>query len=310
MVKKWDVKINIVFNNLNSCIILGPTHYILIKENVCLFEKNDIIYQVVNNITYYYKFIIFDYITKRLYYIKITPEILKPNSIIYSYNNINYFVTPEINAIERLYYDKKKYFPYFLNLTLGDSYLLIDYVFLDSSERLKFSNTKIEYIIDTLTFDNDKILYNTNNKIKINYKCPCKEFILRCSYNYLSSPYINDIFNYTDCIINGTPIINSISILLNSQERIKQQCIEYFQYVQPFMSHTFNSPKGVNIYSFSINPEESQASGYCNLSEMDDIQINVSVGNKVSLSRYINFRLYARTINIIQIQDGKLKLLF
>lgn len=305
-----EVKVNVVFNKLENCIILGPTHYILIQECVCLFEKNEIIYQVINNIIYYYKFIIFDYITKKLYYIKITPEALIPNNIIYSYKNINYYVTPILNTTERLYYDKIKYFPFFLNLTLGHTFLLVDYIFLDTPERLKFSKAKLEYIINTLTFDNDKKLYNGNNKIKYNYNLPCKEFIFRCSYNYISNGYINDIFNYTNCIINGISIIKNIYIYFNSQERLKNQSIEYFQYIQPYMFHTYNSPKGVNTYSFSINPEEIQTSGYCNLSEIDDIQINVFIDNKVSQNRHVNFRLYARTINIIKIEDGKLKLLF
>jgi hypothetical protein len=305
-----EIKINVTFSSLDNCIILGPTHYILIIEDIILFEKGDILYQTINNVIYYYKFIIYDYILKRLYYIKITPEPLNMNYKIYSQKNINYYATPDIkNGIEKLYYNKIKYFPYFLNLTLGDSYLLIDYIYLDMEERLKFAKNKHTYIIETLTFDNDKILYYANNKIKINYSLPCKEFILRCGYNYINNGYINDVFNYTTCIEKGNSIINNISILFNSQERFKQQNIEYFQYIQPYMYHTNNLPLGVNTYSFSINPQDFQISGYSNLTEFD-IQINLIIDKNVSFTRYVNFRLYALTINIIKIENGIFYLLF
>jgi hypothetical protein len=307
-----DIKINVLFASLESCIILGPSHYIIIKEDICLYEKGEILYQIINNVSYYYKFIIYDYITKKLYYIKITPEALNPNYKIYSQKNNNYTVTPDItnSAIEKLYYNKIKYFPYFLNLTLGDSYLLIDYIFLDLEERLKFAKNKHQYTIDTLTFDNDKKLYYANNKVKINYSLGCKEFILRCGYSYINNGYINDVFNYSTCIEKGNPIINNISILLNSQERFKQQSIEYFQYIQPYMYHTCDLPLGVDIYSFSINPQDIQLSGYCNLTEIDDIQINLSIDKNVSYTRFINFRLYAITINIIKIENGNFILIF
>jgi hypothetical protein len=176
-------------------------------------------------------------------------------------------------------------------------------------ERLKFAKNKHTYIIETLTFDNDKILYYANNKIKINYSLPCKEFILRCGYNYINNGYINDVFNYTTCIEKGNSIINNISILFNSQERFKQQNIEYFQYIQPYMYHTNNLPLGVNTYSFSINPQDFQISGYSNLTEFD-IQINLTIDKNVSFTRYVNFRLYALTINIIKIENGIFYLLF
>jgi hypothetical protein len=51
-----SIKINIEFNTLDNCLIVGPTHYVNVVEDVCLFEKGEILYQMVNNIKYYFKF--------------------------------------------------------------------------------------------------------------------------------------------------------------------------------------------------------------------------------------------------------------
>jgi hypothetical protein len=304
-----DIKINVEFNSLNNCLILGPTHYITIKENICLFNKGDIIYQVVNNLVYYMKFIFFDINNSRLYYIKITPEILNQTNLIYSSLNMSYFVTP--TSSDFLYLNQYKYFPQTINLPLGQSYLLVDYIFLDSPERLKFAKNKHDYLIELLTFDNDKVLYQTNNKIKINYTLLCKELFFRCNYDYIQNGYILDTFNYTNSILkSGTNIINSILILMNGQQRLSQQNSDYFNLIQPYMYHT-NQPKtGLNIYSFSIKPEEFQPSGYCNLSKIEDIEIDIVIDKNVSYVRPINFRVYGTILNILKFSNGLCKLEF
>ena len=305
-----DIKLNIEFNSIINCLIIGPTHYIIIDEYICLFKRGDIICQNVNSMIYYMKFVYYDYTTQKLYYIKITPEIIDSQNIIYSVINPSYYVTPSSETIiEKLYYNLIKYAPQILNLGLGNSYLYIDYIFLDSAERLRFGKNKHEYLIDTLTFDNDKILYYANNKIKINYALPCKEIIFRCNYNYFNN-YILDIFNYTTNIYDGEDIINTVLILMNGQQRFTIQENNYFNQIQPFLYHTKKSSKGINIYSFSINPEKFQPSGYCNFSKIDDIEININIDNNVSYIRPVYFRVYGLIYNILKISDGICSTLF
>jgi len=305
-----DIKINIEFNSLDDCLIIGPSHYIILSDVICLFNKNDILYQTINNIIYYMKFISFDQINQKMYYIKITPEQITSLNPIYSQSNISYFVTPSLINSEILYFNKPKYFPQIINLALGNSYLLVDYIFLDSPERLRFAKNTHNYLVDILLFDNDKILYHANNKIKINYNLPCKEIIFRCNYNYIQNNYIKDKFNYSTDILKTSNIINSVLLLMNGQERFNKQTIEYFDQIQPFLYHTNHLPIGLNLYSFSINPEEFQPSGYCNFSKINDIEINIIINKNVSYTRPIDFRVYAVVMNILQFENGLCNFVF
>jgi len=39
-----DIKINVEFNSLNNILIYGPTHFIIIDEDVIGFDKYEILY--------------------------------------------------------------------------------------------------------------------------------------------------------------------------------------------------------------------------------------------------------------------------
>ena len=59
-------------------------------------------------------------------------------------------------------------------------------------ERLKFAKADHEYLIDVCQFDNDKIIYNINNKIKIGYSQPTKELMIRAQFNFMKNSFYND----------------------------------------------------------------------------------------------------------------------
>ena len=60
---------------------------------------------------------------------------------------------------------------------MGDSYLLIDYVYLDSEERKRFAQASHEYLIEQLQFTGSESLTSTNNKYRLNFNHPCKYLV-------------------------------------------------------------------------------------------------------------------------------------
>ena len=62
-------------------------------------------------------------------------------------------------------------------LAMADSYLLIDYVYLDSEERKRFAQASHEYLIEQVQFTGSETLGATNNKLRLNFNHPSKYLI-------------------------------------------------------------------------------------------------------------------------------------
>ena len=60
---------------------------------------------------------------------------------------------------------------------MADSYLLIDYVYLDSEERKRFAQASHEYLIEQLQFTGSETLNAASNKYRLNFNHPSKYLI-------------------------------------------------------------------------------------------------------------------------------------
>ncbi len=64
-----------------------------------------------------------------------------------------------------------------LSNLMADSYLLIDYVYLDSEERKRFAQASHEYLIEQLQFTGSESLTAASNKYRLNFNHPSKYLI-------------------------------------------------------------------------------------------------------------------------------------
>ena len=305
-----DIKINVDFNNLLDVLIVGPTHYITINENVVNFGKYEIISQTVNNVTWYGKFIKYDEFLNRLYYIKINSSttFISGTSIIGV--NTKYTVMP--NGIEVNYLSKINSVINFSSITLGSTFLYVDYIFLDNQERLKFAKSKHEYLIEYLQYDNEKTLINNNNKIKILYTDPTKAVFFITQYNYIKSSPLRDPFNYTDTYDKniGKNIVTQIQFLLNGKDRITPRESQYYSYIQSYQYFSNTPNEGINVYSFANNVDQFQPSGSCNFSKIEDISMVLTVNKSVNYNNPAVARIYALSYNVLRIISGVAGLAF
>jgi len=60
---------------------------------------------------------------------------------------------------------------------MSDSYLLIDYVYLDSEERKRFAQASHEYLIEQLQFTGSESLTSATAKYRLNFNHPCKYLV-------------------------------------------------------------------------------------------------------------------------------------
>lgn len=309
-----EVKINVEFNDISSCLIVGPTHYICLEDSICLFKPYEMLQ--IDDTDNYVQFINFDISSLKMGYIKMN-------------NNVGLTVGAILTGLETKYQTKvydpstnqfkmiktndeilnltksNMTFRNIYNLTLVDAYLLVDYVYLDNLERLKFAKSNHEYLIDVCQFDNDKMIFNSNNKIKIGYFNPTKEIIIRAQYDYMINDYYKDTFNYTTSFNpkNAKSLIKKMMIKLNGFNREIDYDKMFYTYIQALQHHNSLPPLGLFMYSFSLKPFDSQPSGSCNFSKIDDITIDITV-EPISYNRTAKIKIYAFSWNIFRIMDG------
>ena len=96
------------------------------------------------------------------------------------------------------------------------------------------------------------------------------------------------------------PLYN-FKVVLNGQDRFKEQIGKYFNQYQPYVYHSGTPYPGIYVYSFALQPEEHQPTGTCNFSRIDNAQvaINMKSGYTTNLQK-----MFAVNYNILRIQSG------
>ena len=96
------------------------------------------------------------------------------------------------------------------------------------------------------------------------------------------------------------PMYN-FKLVLNGQDRFKEQQGKYFNQYQPYVYHSGVPYPGIYCYSFALQPEEHQPTGTCNFSRIDNAQVAINMkGNYTTPLQ----KMFAINYNILRIQSG------
>lgn len=334
-----DVKINITFRNFQECVTVGPTNYIEILEDIITFKPGDYIEQTVNGESIYGYVIDFDYLTRRLYYIKIVSpsasernfrslQEVAPATILNNpdyANNIPYriynsltatYCTPKPNTVEVVLDATVQPTP-----TFGRAFLYVDYVYLDSAERARFVKNSHEYLITQLIYNRYPQVNSANVRMRLSLKNLCKAMYWVSQLDSIVGPNtINDRFNFTTSHIRypdgsfyGVNPVKEAVIQLNGENRFSPREGYYFNLYQPYEHQTRGPETGINMYSFCLFPESHQPSGTLNASMINDISLVMSLqnnakflsplaqGNLISTKNTVTIKNYTLTYNILRI---------
>jgi|ETNvirnome_6_100_1030635.scaffolds.fasta_scaffold00163_6 hypothetical protein len=102
--------------------------------------------------------------------------------------------------------------------------------------------------------------------------------------------------------------LDTFKLILNGQDRFKEQKGKYFNQVQPFNHHSGCPYPGVYSYSFALKPEEHQPTGTCNFSRIDNAQVQVTLKGATSGATYTGdcttLNMFATNYNVLRIQSG------
>ena len=94
--------------------------------------------------------------------------------------------------------------------------------------------------------------------------------------------------------------LSTFKLVLNGQDRFKEQAGKYFNQVQAFNHHTGCPYPGVYSYSFALKPEEHQPTGTCNFSRIDNAQVAVTM----KATDATTMHMFATNYNVLRIQSG------
>lgn len=342
-----DVRITIELHEFDKCVIFAPTHYIDVYNDIINFKPLEYIEQNIDGNIASGIFINYDYSNKRMYYVKTSQadfqsintestNLIDQTNQIFNLRNKKYFIRgtetgysimPQFSAVPHLNGSNNT-----LNLTntdIIDCFLLIEYVYLDEEERVRFMQTKNDYLIEQITYINEKTIESPNRIIHVDLLQPCKLLVWVAQLSYFID--INDTFNYTDRFVNTYSNFNDDEIIevcdkrrimpnssfilretirLNGLERLSKRDYKYFNYVQPYQHCTYSPSEGINIYSFALFPQKFQPSGSCNMSQIDNVEIDLTMKYIVSIQNQAKFRAYALSLNILRIVNGLAGLVF
>jgi hypothetical protein len=193
--------------------------------------------------------------------------------------------------------------------------ILIDYVYLDTSERKQFAQNSHEYLIEQIQYNINTVTTGSSINIPITFNHPVKEIIwflrrtdvkdvLKNDCNEIIS-YGNDWFNFSDTIgtIHGfNDTFDKATLQMNGSSRFSPQSADYFRLLQTYIRHSRVPSKQIYVYSFALRPEEYQPTGSCNYSRIDNSILNLTFNSNNTVE--YNSHVFATNYNVLRIKGG------
>jgi hypothetical protein len=294
-----DVKINVEFNTIQNCIITSPTHYVTAEDNFVLFNEDEYICNGSGGVA---RFSHFDIGSGKIYYETIGSTFSTGANCITNTTTKTILKSTKEKTCPKLNLN---------HLHLNNVHILCEYIFVDQSERdkiIKKNMIQSDYLIEQVLFNDEKIFTSIEQIFSMKFSNMCSELIWVAQMD--SAVQAKQYFNYTDRVDNsdncGSRIIKKETVMLNSVERITFRSASYFDQIQPYQYHTSTSA-GINLYSFSLHPEQIQPAGAINLELISNVNLRVRLNGDIffkNKQRGVRLRTYAKIFNIFRIQDG------
>ena len=215
-----------------------------------------------------------------------------------------------------------------------------NYIYLDTEERRRFAQKGHEYLIEQVQHTGaDTVDSGSTKQVRLSYNHPVKELVWCFSntltqnsmWNFTTESNDADVKLHTapaaatsNALVSlstygspqlglgelgGTSLftedsvgpLNTFKLVLNGQDRFKEQKGKYFNSVQPFQHHTGSPYAGIYAYSFALKPEEHQPTGTCNFSRIDNAQVAVTMNTAQDAT---TMHMFATNYNVLRIQSG------
>lgn len=179
---------------------------------------------------------------------------------------------------------------------LSNVSLLVDYIFLEKEENLKYVQNKITYIYETIHHYNRNLVSTGLKTIILPFNLPTKELYWVVSPLTQSGNY-DKFTNFTD---NGVNNITNVQFKIDGKNIFssKARKYNYFNYVLPYQYHKVKPDLGINLLPFFKPPDNTNINGYINLRDINKFSIILNCKGPSF------FDIYSRSYNILEIENG------
>jgi hypothetical protein len=193
-------------------------------------------------------------------------------------------------------------------IKLSNCYVLTEYISVTHREKVKFTTNPLEYLVlQTQVLTQQSPSNQSTISLDINFFHPCKELYWIVITSDDSGRFDQEYY------ILGTktkPIIQS-KIIINNEAIGSDHTTFYYSTVQPYDKHSRIPLNGINMYAFSLEPEEYQPSGSCNLAFIPNRTLQVELDPSLYNSKYnIQLNVYCTNYNILRIANGFARLMY
>jgi hypothetical protein len=186
-------------------------------------------------------------------------------------------------------------FTNYSTVSMNNTSVWIDTIFLDTEERKEFAQKPHEYLIEIVQ-SQEITLSHSLNTVKLDFNHPTK-FIVWGVKTQSSA--------FTDFTDNNDSCVQTAQLKFNGIDRFSTRSFDYFNYIQPYQHFTGSPNTGICVYSFATNPEQREPSGSCNFSRIDNIDLIIKTttnGQKLYL--------YSFSYNVLRVASGMAGLAF
>jgi hypothetical protein len=148
-----------------------------------------------------------------------------------------------------------------------------------------------------------------SNALVLPHHCSAPHVVVNGSNPRL--PWVEEADPTSTSVVAGP--LKNFRLVLNGQDRFKEQPGKYFNQVQPHYHHSGNPYPGVYSYSFALKPEEHQPTGTCNFSRIDNAQVFTELKSGAGVgtpARKAQLHMFAVNYNVLRVQSGMSGLAF
>ncbi len=180
-----------------------------------------------------------------------------------------------------------------------DASVWADYIFLETEENRLYVQKPLEYLIEVTQHLERNIITAGTKSIRLPFTLPCKELFWVL---YKIDGTGDKFTDFTDN--NNNSMMIDMQLQFNTKNVFSSGARDYnyFNYVQAYQHHEGYPDLGINCYSFAVDPENYNPSGFIHFKHLSTAVMNIT-------SKANGFiHIFAFSYNILKIKFGEISL--